>query len=108
MKGSGVRRGIEQIKTSRSKGLRSIPREQDDCGYLDLYVLDKERERLEKELSQAGKKMGKVSKRLREIKLRMKKLKRKSEDTKKNEETAKETVSETNPKKDWKIMNIDY
>lgn len=41
-------KGVQDITTSVSKGIRSIPG-QDDRYYLDLYLLQKERERLVKE-----------------------------------------------------------
>jgi len=107
MKESSACYGVEHIRTARSKNLRSIPRKPDDYGYLDLYTLDKERERLEKELSQLGKRAGRTSKRLEEIKLKMQDLKEKLENTRKRE-GAEETVIETNPKKNWKVISVDY
>ncbi len=107
MKEPGARRGVEHIRTARSGSLRSVPRKQDDYSYLDLYILDKERERLENELSYVGKRGGRASKRLEEIKLKMEDLKRKLEDAK-NEEEVKETVNGTSREKKWKVMKIDY
>jgi len=106
MKESSARRDVGHIKTSRGQGIRAIPRKQDDHGYLDLYVLDKEKERVEKELSQLGNRGERASKRLEEIKLKMEKLKGESED--RNEEKAKETVGRETAKKDWKVMPINY
>ena len=106
MKESSVRRDVGHIKTARGQGLRAIPRKQDDHGYLDLYVLDKEKERVEEELSQVGNRGEKASKRLKEIELKMEKLKERSED--RNEEKAKETVGGETAKKDWKVMKINY
>ena len=106
MKESSARRDVGHIKPARGQGLRAIPRKQDDHGYLDLYVLEKEKERVEKELSQVGNRGEKASKRLKEIELRMEKVKGKSED--RNEGKAKETVARETPKKDWKVMPINY
>jgi uncharacterized membrane-anchored protein len=110
MKEFSARRGVEYVKTARSQSLRSIPRKQQgDYSYLDLYILDREKERLEGELSYSGKRSERTRKRLEKVKLKMEKLKERLGDTKKNEKKkVKETVSETNPKKDWKIMNVDY
>jgi chromosome segregation ATPase len=113
MKESSARRDIGYIKTAKGQGLRAIPRKQDDYSYLDLYVLDKEKERMEKELSQLGKRGERARKRLEEIKLKMEKievkmgkLKEKSED--RNEGQGKERVGGETAKKDWKVMPISY
>jgi len=109
MKEAGARLGVEHVKTARSKHLRSIPRKQDDYSYLELYMLDNERKRLERELPQVGKKGERANNRLEEIKLRMEKLKGKGKfKNTKNGEEAKVTVNETGPKKDWKIVKVDY
>ena len=113
MKESSARRDVGHIKTSRGQGIRAIPRKQDDYSYLDLYVLDKERERVEKELSQLGNRGESASKRLEEVKLKMEKIKLKMEKLKGesedgNEEKAKETVGGETAKKDWKVMPINY
>ena len=113
MKESSARRDVGHIKTSKGQGLRAIPRKQDDYSYLDLYVLDTQRERVEKELSQLGNRGESASKRLEEIKLKMEKIKLKMEKLKeksedRNEEKVKETVGGETAKKDWKVMPIDY
>ena len=105
MKEQSARRGIEHIKTAKSRNLRSIPRKQDDYSYLDLYTLDKEGERLDKELAQLEKRGERTSKRLEEIKLKIEELKGKIDNTKSEKE---ETVNETSPKKGWKVMSLDY
>jgi chromosome segregation ATPase len=113
MKESSARRDVGHIKTAKGQGLRAIPRKQDDYSYLDLYVLDTERERLEKELSQLESRGESASKRLEEIELKMEKIKLKMEKLKeksgdRNEEKAKETVAGETAKKDWKVMPMDY
>jgi len=89
----------------KDRDLRSIPRSQNDS-YLDLYILYKEKERLEKELSHSGKRSERASKRLEVIGLRIEKLEKPSPPG--DKEKAKETVGRETPKKDWKVMKIDY
>ena len=102
---TGAPRGVENIKTMKSRGLRSIPRSQNDS-YLDLYMLNKEKERLEKELSHSGKRSERASKRLQAIGSRIEKLEKSSLPGDKDK--AKEAVGNKAPKKDWKVMSIDY
>lgn len=47
-------RGVQDMNTSVSKGIRSMPG-QEDRYYLDLYLLQKERERLTKEVASVKK-----------------------------------------------------
>lgn len=102
---TGGPRGVENMKTMKSQGLRSIPRSQNDS-YLDLYMLYKEKERMEKELSHSGKRSERASKRLEVIGARIEKLEKSSPAG--DKEKAKEAVGRETPKKDWKVMSIDY
>lgn len=102
---TGAPRGVENIKTMKSRGLRSIPRSQNDS-YLDLYMLYKEKERLEKELFHSGKRGERASKRLEVIGSRIEKLEKSSLPGDKDK--AKEAVGNKTPKKDWKVMSLDY
>jgi len=52
-------RGVQDIKTGRSERIHSVPR-RDDNYYLDLFLLKKERERLEKEVAWVDKKRKRV------------------------------------------------
>lgn len=62
--------GLRDIKTLQSTRKRSIPRIQSSA-YLDLYVLRKERDRLEKEIYILDKRKKNIEKRLKEIDAQM-------------------------------------
>ncbi|MHB8277389.1 MAG: hypothetical protein ACYDIA_07025 [Candidatus Humimicrobiaceae bacterium] len=103
--------GIHTVRTMNSTKKRSIPRIQSST-YLDLYMLNKEKERLLKEAERLDLRNAVIKKRLEEISLEMYKL----QDA--------ETVSEAgegkiNPsgrtfnqkkevKKEWKKMPLNY
>jgi len=100
-----MRRGLQDIKTSRSLNVRSIPRTH-RSKYLDLFMLGKEREKLEKELEILSQKMPTKQKRLEEIAKQMAELEGFPED-----EPLPEKKAEVKPKpakKDWHVMKIDY
>ena len=102
---TGSPRGVENIRTVKGWGLRSIPRRQNDSR-LDLYALDKEKERLEKEISRSEQRGERASKRLEFVKSRIEKLEQSSHEGDKEE--AKEAVGSESAKKDWKVMSVDY
>ena len=58
--------GFRDIRSMHTTGQRSIPRTQ-TSSYLDLYMLQKERERLEKELSHLEKRRQAIERRLKDI-----------------------------------------
>lgn len=95
--------GLRDIKTLQSSKKRSIPRVQNPA-YLDLYMLYKERDRLEKELYVLDKRKKNIQKRLKEVSSEMDKLE-KVEAVKRqaNSEGFKKL-----PKKDWKAMPLKY
>jgi len=102
--------GLREIRTLHSAKKRSIPRVQSST-YLDLYMLGKEKDRLEKEMFILEKRKTSMQKRLDEIAVEMKKL----------EEAEGIARSNTNPnseertytpgnvvKKEWKKMVLNY
>jgi hypothetical protein len=66
MKGMTDVSGLREIRSLHSTGKRSIPRVQSSA-YLDLYLLEKEKERLEKEAALLGKRSRAIRKRHDEI-----------------------------------------
>jgi len=92
--------GIEKIKTAQTRGIRSAPANSEARTYLDLYMLLKKKERLERRDDQ-GQLEG-VLKRISEL---QESLPPQLEEVK--PARAKQTANKT-PRKDWKVMSIDY
>ena len=95
--------GLREIRTLHSAKKRSIPRVQSST-YLDLYMLRKEKDRLEKEIYILDKRKKSMQKRLDEIDAEMKKL-----------EEAEDKGRQANPQvvkkpsgKDWKTISLKY
>ena len=65
--------GLRSIKSMHSSGKRSIPRVQSST-YLDLYMLRKEKDRLEKEIYILDKRKKDILKKLDEVNKEMDKL----------------------------------
>jgi len=86
-----------------STGRRSIPRTQSSA-YLDLYMLRKEKDRLEKEIYVLEKRKSDAQKKLDDVNKEMEKLQ-------KLETNGKEKLSQEFKKpqdKDWKTMKLKY
>ncbi len=95
--------GLRNVRSMRSTGKRSIPRVQSSA-YLDLYMLRKEKDRLEKEVYILDKRKNGIQKRLDEINTEMEKLE-------KAEAIRRETTPEALKKpsrKGWKTMHLKY
>ena len=95
--------GLRDIRTMHSSKKRSIPRMQSSA-YLDLYMLRKEKDRLEKEVYLLEKRKKGIQKRLNEINTEMKKLER-------AEAIRRESTPEPLKKpsrKEWKSMPLKY
>ncbi len=95
--------GLREIRTMHSSKKRSIPRVQSSA-YLDLYMLRKEKDRLEKEVYILDKRKKGMQKRLDEIDVEMERL-----------EKAEAKSRQDNPQgfkkpsgKDWKTMPLKY
>ncbi|MBA2124237.1 hypothetical protein B9J78_04800 [bacterium Unc6] len=101
--------GLRNVGSMHSTGKRSIPRVASSA-YLDLYMLRKEKDRLEKEDAILEKRKAGIQKRLEDIKKEMEVLEKadrqeKGERTGYKEEVMKETESR---EKKWKKMGLSY
>lgn len=103
MRGLSDIAGLRGIKTMLTGKKRSIPRMKSSV-YLDLYMLKKEKDRLEKEMCVSGRKDKETRKKLDEISKAMVKLQK--EGTKRNENIGGEPVKTSG--KDWKKMDFNY
>lgn len=105
-------KGLQETRTMHSIVKRSIPRMQSSI-YLDLYVLKKEKERLEKEDSRLDMRKKNIKKRLDEIILEMEKLGglekegHSTNDAGIRVENAKKGDLKKE-KKEWKTMTLNY
>lgn len=103
MKGVTDAGGLRSIKSMHSTGKRSMPRVLSSA-YLDLYMLRKEKDRLEKEKSVLKRRWNVIQKRLRDIAEQMEML----------EKSAKEDAipatdrGTTQAKSKWKTMTLNY
>jgi len=73
MKGIMQTQGVENIKSIHSIGARSIPKVQ-RSSHLDLYVFEREKDRLEKEVFVLNKRTSRAKRQLDSVYLRIKKL----------------------------------
>lgn len=105
MSSTGKPRGIEGIRILKPRSFQAAHRRHNDS-YLDLYMLHKEKERLEKELVQLEKRREGISKRLETIESKMRELKESALEG--DEEKGKEIAGRKTPGKGWKRMSIDY
>ena len=107
--------GLHKLRTMFSAKKRSIPRVQSST-YLDLYMMNKEKERLLKESERVGMRDTGIKKRLEEIDLEMNRLQGvetpvKSGGTFRNEQsrTTESAYTQRNGvKKEWKKFSLNY
>ena len=103
-------KGLQVLRTMHSTKKRSIPRIQSSA-YLDIYMLEKEKERLLKESERSGMRATVVKKRLEEIRAQTNKLQGADAVGK-----AKTSLSSSGDvftrkdgaKKEWKKMTLNY
>lgn len=95
--------GLRETRTIHSTKKRSIPRVQSSA-YLDLYMLKKEKDRLEKEIYILDKRKKSLQKRLDEIDTEMKRL----EGAEARKRQANLGFFKKPSGKDWKTMPIKY
>ena len=95
--------GLRETRTMHSAKKRSIPPAHSSA-YLDLYLLGKEKARLEKEMFILDKRKTGLRKRLDEIAVEMKKL----EGAKTRGQRASSDESQKHLSKDWKTMVMAY
>ena len=98
-------RGMEKVRTMKSQGGRSVPRSQSN-GYLDLYVLHKEKERLDQELAMILKRGETTANRLEEVRARIEALEKANNN--RGHEKISEAAPSRPPRKDWKVMSVNY
>ena len=109
MKDVNSLKGIHGVGTMQSRKKRSIPRVQSST-YLDLYMLNKEKERLLKEDKKLSMRKD-VRKRLEEIEHEMNKIQEAESTTKATKSTrfSGRTFAQTNgTKKEFKTMALTY
>lgn len=94
---------LSETKTLQGSKKRSMPRVQSST-YLDLFILGKEKDRLEKEMIIIDKRKTSMQRRLDEIAVEMKKLE--GAETRGRQATPDEFKK--NHKKDWKTMAMTY
>ena len=103
-------RGIHSVRTMGSTKKRSIPRIQSSA-FLELYMLQKEKERLLKESKRVCLKQEIITKRLEEIESEIKKLKGSEASVKaaRARSSSGQVHSEMKgAKKEWKTMSMNY
>ena len=103
--------GLHKLRTMLSAKKRSVPKVQ-SSGYLDLYMLGKEKERLLKENERLDMRKDVLNKRLDEIALEMDKLRDAPQNEIKSATNAGfsgDTFTQKNGvKKEWKKMSLNY
>ena len=106
MQNAGRLRGIHEMKTLQSSKKRSLPKVQ-TSSYLDLYVFERERERLEKEAARLQMRNKQVEMRLEEINKNMQNLWKDSEKGNSCPKPKDAGLKKEKPK-DWKKMSLNY
>jgi len=101
MKGIMQTQGIGNIKSIRSIGARSIPKVQ-RSSYLDLYMLEREKDRLEKEIHMLNKRRSTAKRQLDSINKRIENLR------KETHEKEKIKTYRSVPTKPLRTMAINY
>jgi predicted nuclease with TOPRIM domain len=110
MKDVNSLKGIHGVGTMQSRKKRSIPRVQSST-YLDLYMLDKEKERLLKEDKKLSMRKDDIKRRLEEIEEETNKLQESEATSKasKGTNSSGRTFAQTNgAKKEFKTMALTY
>ena len=103
-------KGMHGVGSMQSRKKRSIPRVQSST-YLDLYMLDKEKERLLKEGNRLSMRQDCIRKRLEEIEHEMSKMQKAEAASKAGKDTASSecAVTQVNgSKKEFKTMALSY
>lgn len=98
--------GLRNIRSMHTTGQRSIPRVQSSA-YLDLYMLRKEKDRLEKETALLEKRKQGIQKRLGDIQRQMETLEKSAQGQDAGAERKRGGQKEV-PGKTWKTMPLNY
>jgi butyrate kinase len=107
---TGDLRGLRNIRSMRSSGKNSIPKNQSSA-YLDFYMLNIEKKRLLKEDENLSIRKDTIRKRLEEIKLQMDSLQEVKDiaGATRNVGSSGGTFTQKDElKKDWKKMPLNY
>ena len=104
--------GLHKLRTMFSAKKRSIPRVQSST-YLDLYMMNKEKERLLKESERVGMRDTGIKKRLEEIDLEMNRLQGVNPDLSgkssgRPSSSERDYTQRNGVKKEWKKMILNY
>ena len=97
---------FHNVKTMLSSKKHSMPKLQSSSNYLDMYLLEKERERILQEIERVGKRQDQIKKRLDEIDQELAKSSKEKVTVKKNKKT-NHTGKKVQREK-WKTMNLNY
>lgn len=104
-------RGLHVLRSMHSTKKRSIPRVQ-SSSYLDMYMLNKEKERLLKETERLGMRSATIKKRLDEIDRDMNKLQEAETRVKASaaspDSSGPTFTQKQGVKKEWKKMSLSY
>ncbi len=98
---------IRDAKTARGGNLRAAPRPKGSA-YLDLFMLTKERDKLEKEESNLEKRKMQIQKRLEEITERVEMLRKDLEKQEENPGKKKTFQARSAPDKNWRTVSLGY
>jgi len=96
-------KGLSETRTLQGSKKRSMPRAQ-NATYLDIFILGKEKDRLEKEMIIIDKRKTSMQRRLDEIAVEMKKL----EEAEIRKKRATPGAPKSHHKKGWKTMAMTY
>lgn len=99
--------GLRDIRSHRSIGRRSLPRFQSSA-YLELYMLGKERDRLEKELALMERRRKGIEKRLLELRREMEGLERSARSGRPDNGMKKGAEPDGSTRKKWKTFAVKY
>ena len=103
--------GLHKLRTMVSAKKRSIPRVQSST-YLDLYMMNKEKERLLKESERAGMRDAGIKKRLEEIDLEMNRLQGVETPVKSSanltSSSKRADTQKNGVKREWKKFSLNY
>jgi hypothetical protein len=96
-------KGLRETRTLQGSKRRSMPRAQNTT-HLDIFILGKERDRLEKEMIIIDRRKASMRRRLDEIAVEMKNL----EEAENRERKAVPGETKSRPAKGWKTMAMTY
>jgi len=99
--------GLREIRSLRSTAKRSIPRVQSSA-HLDLYILEKEKERLEKEMAVLGKRSRAILKGLGDIQRQTETLEKSASLTEGRKGKDGRGGEPSGPGKKWKTFSLSY